>query len=390
MVMEDLIAENGHDIDVSVLIVDDIAENLQVLGKILDENEIEFSYASSGKEALEAVSYNRPDLILLDVNMPEMTGFEVCEILKKDPVTKEIPVIFLTAKTEQEDIIQGLSVGGIDYITKPFNSRELISRVRSHLELSISKQIMRFQNEKLVRLNKDLNESLAAKDKFFSIIAHDLKEPFNTLIGFSDFLLKSAETSSPAEIKNVVKHIFDSSVFGFELLNNLLEWSRAQTGRIKYNPEELNVSDMIYRVTELLQGTAEKKGIRLTVSGQEDLQVFVDRKMMETVLRNLTSNALKFTSAGGSVHIRFGPLDNRGIEISVIDTGKGIREEDLSKLFRIDESFSTPGTEDERGTGLGLLLCKEFVEKNGGEIEVKSEEGVGSEFRITLPATVHP
>ena len=388
--MEDLLAENGHDIDVSVLIVDDIAENLQVLGKILDENEIEFSYASSGKEALEAVSYNRPDLILLDVNMPEMTGFEVCEILKRDPVTREIPVIFLTAKTEQEDILQGLSVGGIDYITKPFNSRELISRVKSHLELSISKQIMGFQNEKLVRLNKDLKESLAAKDKFFSIIAHDLKEPFNTLIGFSDFLLKSAETSSPAEIKNVVKHIFDSSVFGFELLNNLLEWSRSQTGRIKFKPEEVMISEPISRVTDLLQGTARRKGIQLSVSGPNDLKVQVDRKMMETVLRNLISNALKFTSAGGSVIIRYSILDNRRIEIRVIDTGKGIKPEDLPKLFRIDESFSTPGTEDERGTGLGLLLCKEFVEKNGGNIEVTSETGVGSEFCITLPATIHP
>ena len=386
--MEDLLVENGHDIDVSVLIVDDIAENLQVLGKILDENEIEFSYASSGKEALEAVSYNRPDLILLDVNMPEMTGFEVCEVLKQDPATREIPVIFLTAKTEQEDILQGLSVGGIDYITKPFNSRELISRVKSHLELSISKQVMRFQNEKLVRLNKDLQESLAAKDKFFSIIAHDLKEPFNTLIGFSDFLLKSAETSSPAEIKNVVKHIFDSSVFGFELLNNLLEWSRSQTGRLKFKPEETRISELVARVSDLLLGTAKRKGIELSVSGPEELKVHADRKMMETVLRNLTSNALKFTSAGGRVTIEYGISESRGCEIRVIDTGKGIKKEDLPKLFRIDESFSTPGTEDERGTGLGLLLCKEFVEKNGGTLSVKSEPGVGSEFRITLPATI--
>jgi signal transduction histidine kinase len=385
--MEELIPDQQHEIQASVLIVDDITENLQVLGKILDEHGIEFRYASSGKEALEAVSYTKPDLILLDVNMPEMNGYEVCEILKKDPGTNYIPVIFLTANNEPEDIIRGLSVGGIDYITKPFNSKELITRVKSHLELSISKQIMAFQNEKLSRLNRELKDTVASRNKFFSIIAHDLKDPFNTLIGFSDFLLKSVETASQEEIREIVKHIYNSSVFGFELLNNLLEWSRSQTGRIKYNPEKVEVTELAYRIVELLKSTAEKKQITLSVSNEMEYKVMADRKMIDTVLRNLVSNALKFTSAGGSVTIQCGSMDNMAVTISVIDTGKGIPEEDIKKLFRVDESFSTPGTDDERGTGLGLLLCKEFVEKNRGEISVKSEVGVGSEFTITLPAS---
>jgi signal transduction histidine kinase len=383
--MTHIFGDQEHEIQSTVLIVDDITENLQVLGKILDDQEIEFGYATSGQEALDAVSHVKPDLILLDVNMPEMTGYEVCKILKKDPETREIPIIFLTAKSEPEDIIQGFSAGGIDYITKPFNSKELISRVKSHLELSISKQIMSFQNERLTRLNSQLKDTIASRDKFFSIIAHDLKEPFNTLIGFSDFLLKTAETSSPEEIRGIVKHIYDSSVFGFELLNNLLEWSRSQTGSIKYKPEAVELTELAYRIVDLLRSTSEKKQISLEVAADSEQVVKADRKMIETVLRNLVSNALKFTSPGGSVTINYVRLNNQAVEISVKDTGKGIPEEQLGTLFRIDESTSTPGTDNERGTGLGLLLCKEFVEKNGGEIHVQSEVGVGSEFKVILP-----
>ncbi len=386
--MEQPLSEKLHEIHTSVLIIDDIAENLQLLGTILIEHEIEFSYASSGPEALETVSYTKPDLILLDVNMPEMSGYEVCEILKKNPDTSSIPVIFLTAKNEPEDIIRGFNAGGIDYLTKPFNSRELIARVNSHLELSLSKQIMAHQNEKLSRLNKQLKDTVASRNKFFSIIAHDLKDPFNTLIGFSDILLKSVETASPQEISEIVKHIYESSVFGFELLNNLLEWSSSQTGRIKYNPEKVEVTAFANRIVDLLKSTAEKKQISLIVSVETEHVVMADRKMIETVLRNLVSNALKFTSAGGSVSIQSGTIDNSTVKISVKDTGRGIAEEDIKKLFRVEETFSTPGTDHERGTGLGLLLCKEFVEKNCGEIVVESEVGVGSEFTITLPTSI--
>jgi two-component system sensor histidine kinase/response regulator len=386
--MKHFLSEKPDEIHASILIVDDRAENLQVLGKILDEHEIEFRYASSGQEALEAVSYTRPDLILLDVNMPEMNGYEVCEVLKKDPDTSYIPVIFLTVKDEPEDIIRGFTAGGIDYISKPFNSRELITRVNSHLELSLSKQIMAYQNKKLSRLNRQLKDTVASRNKFFSIIAHDLKDPFNTLIGFSDILLKSIETASPEEIREIVKHIYESSVFGFELLTNLLEWSSSQTGRIKYNPEKVEVRALATRIVDLLKSTAEKKQISLNVPVVTEHVVMADRKMIETVLRNLVSNAIKFTSANGSVTIQYGRIDNSTVKISVKDTGMGIPEEDINKLFRVEETFSTPGTELERGTGLGLLLCKEFVEKNCGEIVVESEVGVGSEFTITLPTSI--
>lgn len=219
----------------TVLLVDDLAENLQVLGNILDENDIEFSYATSGKEALDAVAFKKPDLILLDINMPEMNGFEVCKKLKKDPETMDIPIIFLTAKADSEDIVEGLSIGAVDYVTKPFNTKELLSRVFTHLELFNSRKMIRKQNE-------ELREMIDTKNKFFSIIAHDLRGPFNTLLGFSDLALKEFDHMDPEEIRDMIKHIHSSSVRGFELLNNLLEWSRSQTGRIKCEPIDFSLS----------------------------------------------------------------------------------------------------------------------------------------------------
>ncbi len=373
-----------NEIQPSVLIVDDIAENIQVLGNILDEKDIEFSYATNGREALEAVSYSKPDLILLDVNMPGMSGFEVCKKLKEAAETKDIPVIFLTAKTEPEDILEGFAIGGVDYICKPFNSKELISRVKTHLELSMSKQIMANQNQELYKLNTELKEIVATKDKFFSIIAHDLKEPFNTMIGFSDLLLKTIDQKEPAQIKEMVRHIFNSSMHGFELLNNLLEWSRSQTGRIEFKPESVRIREVISGVTGLLKETADKKKIELSIIDENDLTVWADSKMVETVLRNLVTNALKFTRPEGKIIIRC--MDNQDdARLSVEDNGVGMGKEQLENLFRIDTHFSTPGTENERGTGLGLLLSREFIERHGGEIRVESEPGKGSTFSFTLP-----
>ncbi|MBL7112279.1 MAG: hybrid sensor histidine kinase/response regulator [Bacteroidales bacterium] len=367
-----------------VLIVDDIAENIQVLGNILDEKDIEFSYATDGREALEAVSYSKPDLILLDVNMPGMSGFEVCKKLKEGAETKEIPVIFLTAKTEPEDIIEGFTIGGVDYITKPFNSKEMISRVETHLELSMSRQMIASRNHELDKLNAELKEIVASKDKFFSIIAHDLKEPFNTMIGFSDLLLKTIDQKKPAQIKEMVRHIFNSSMHGFELLNNLLEWSRSQTGRIEFKPDCLRIKEVISSVTGLLQDTADKKKIELSIIDENDLTVWADSKMVGTVIRNLVTNALKFTRPGGRIIISC--MDNQDYaRLSVEDNGIGIDKAKLEHFFRIDTHFSTPGTENERGTGLGLLLCREFIERHGGEIRVESEPGKGSKFSFSLP-----
>ncbi len=369
-----------------VLIVDDIPENLQVLGNILNDNQIDFSYANSGQEALDSVASSKPDLILLDVSMPGMNGYEVCDKLKLHNDTKNIPVIFLTARIDKEDLLEGFKRGGVDYITKPFVPGELIARLRIHLELRHSRIIIEEQNKRLKGLNNELGEVVKTKNKFFSIIAHDLKDPISTLVGFSDLLLKTSGTRNEEETQEMINHINKIALHGLNLLDNLLEWSRSQTGKIKYEPTLFNIAQMVDEVIDFHIDTANKKAIEIKCNARMDQEIFADRKMIHTVVRNLVSNALKFTRTGGAVRIVWKDTGNE-FEFCVSDTGVGIPAENLGKLFSIAEHVSTHGTDNERGTGLGLLLCKEFVEKNGGRIWVRSEPGNGSEFYFVIPKT---
>lgn len=370
-----------------VLIVDDIPENLQILSNILFEKGIEISFATNGKQALETVEYNPPDLILLDISMPEMDGYEVCEQLKKNPDTKEIPVIFLTARTQTDDIIKGFNIGAVDYVTKPFNASELVSRVFTHLDLKRSKDIIANQNAELKELN-------ATKDKFFSIVAHDLKNPFNTLIGFSELLKSHYQKMDTEKVKRFHNLIYKASKHGYTLLENLLQWARSQTGRLKWEPGFFGLKTVAESTIDLLSSNAQNKEVKLTSHIDQKYNVFGDQNMITTIIRNLVSNAVKFTNRGGTVSLiaeDYNPYGQENkpdipyVKITVSDTGIGIPESDINKLFRIDVHHSTQGTEDEQGTGLGLILCKEFVEKHKGKIWVTSKPNEGTDIMFTLP-----
>ncbi|MDM8561570.1 hybrid sensor histidine kinase/response regulator [Candidatus Parabeggiatoa sp. HSG14] len=357
-----------------ILIVDDNTHNLQVLGSVLKKNNYSPALAQNGAGALDFVKKKLPALILLDIMMPEMDGFAVCKKLKQETATKEIPVIFLSARSEKEDIIKGLELGAVDYVSKPFNLKELIARVQTHIELKTAKEAL---NQKI----EELKQANASKDKFFSIIAHDLINPFNSLIGLLELLAHQNEQLSEEDKDKFIQIILNSSKKSYDLLKNLLEWSRAQTGRIKVNPVTFNLKEMIDRNIELLEHQASAKNINL-FSYIEANSVFADEQMLDTVIRNLLSNAVKFTPINGKVSILSKKRGNE-VEISISDTGVGI--EDIDKLFRIDVTYTTEGTEKEKGSGLGLILCKEFVEKNRGSIWVESEKGKGSIFHINLP-----
>ncbi len=361
-----------------VLVVDDIPENLQVLSNILYEEGIEISFATNGKQALDTMTFVKPDLILLDISMPEMDGYEVCRRLKANPETAHIPIIFLTARTQTDDIIKGFEVGAVDYVTKPFNSNELVSRVFTHLELKHSRDVIKKQNEELITLN-------ATKDKFFSIIAHDLKNPFNTLIGFSDLMLQGYDRMDREKIMKFLNLIHLASKRGFNLLENLLEWSRSQTGAIQCKPESLNIAALLSSFEDMLKSTAASKNIELVYAIPSYLTAYADANMLKTVMRNLISNAIKFSPTDSQIYV-LAEQNEKWVDISVEDRGVGISENDMEKLFRIDIHHSTKGTSDEQGTGLGLILCKEFVERNGGKISVKSRVGEGSTFKVVLPA----
>jgi len=238
--------------------------------------------------------------------------------------------------------------------------------------------------EALKKSEKLLRELNAQKDKFFSIISHDLKSPFNSILGFSQLLVDQIREQDYNGMEEYAGIIRQSSERAMDLLLNLLEWSRAHTGRIEYNPEYFEMVDFIEKTALVFEDVARQKSITIIRSLPHNVTVFADKHMISTVLRNLINNAVKFTRAGGEITLS-AQRDTDGLTVSVKDNGVGIPKGRLDKLFRIDESESTPGTANEKGTGLGLILCKEFVDKHGGRIWVESEEGNGSSFFFTLP-----
>ncbi|OFY93154.1 MAG: hypothetical protein A2309_11085, partial [Bacteroidetes bacterium RIFOXYB2_FULL_35_7] len=352
-----------------ILIVDDTPQNIQVLGNILYEKGYNISISSSGVHALQSINKQAPDLILLDIQMPEMDGYEVCKTLKSNYKTKDIPIIFLTSVTDSENILLGFELGAVDYITKPFNIAELTARVATHIELKISK-------DKLVELN-------ATKDKFFSIIAHDLKNPFNQLMGFSKLLMGNCKKYDIETIEEYVSYIHISSKKNYELLENLLNWARLQMGKFEIRKEKFNICSLINIATDGLQCIAIDKGVEIIVSPNKKAEAFFDIEMFKLIIRNFTTNAIKFSNKEGKVILKISEFNEKYYKISVEDTGIGISENDLSKLFRINISQTTLGTSSEKGTGLGLILCKDFIEKNDCQIFVESEINKGSVFSFT-------
>jgi len=237
---------------------------------------------------------------------------------------------------------------------------------------------------KLIQLNHQLKEANTTKDKLFSIIAHDLKSPFNAILGFSELLSENIRQYEVEKSESYVEHINSTTKHTLNLLENLLAWAKIQTGHIDFKPEKLRLEPIVQEIVVLLSSSAKIKNITLNYFQSENFLIIADENMLKTILRNLISNAIKFTNLGGNIDIYAVPDHNR-IEITIADNGLGLDEKTRKKLFRLETSFTTNGTTNEKGSGLGLILCKEFVEKQGGEIWVESELGIGSEFKFTLP-----
>ncbi len=236
----------------------------------------------------------------------------------------------------------------------------------------------------LIESEKTLRNVNAMKDKFFSIIAHDLKNPFNAIIGFSNLLYEAYDNFDEQQRKSFIKNICDASESTFKLLQNLLEWSRTQTGTFEYIPEVIDLSIITNENISVLKSSADNKKIKIKSSIPYNSIAYADENMAKAIIRNLISNAIKFTNEGGNVDISVRKEKNM-MQVTVADNGTGISKENISRLFRIDDPYKSPGTANEQGTGLCLILCKEFVEKNGGKIWVESEIGKGSNFIFTLP-----
>lgn len=571
-----------------IIIVDDTPESLEMLSQLLMIKGYNIHPVTSGQEALPAIHDMQPDLVLLDIMMPDMNGFEVCRHLKADAQTRDIPVIFISALHEAIDKVKAFEAGGVDYVTKPYQVDEVLARVGTHLKLRDSQRDLERQNtqlqqanaqlacevserkqteetlqqrnrellllnqvsqmsssslelehvldtilgeiqrlldvfslsfwlidettgelvcmqakgpgneeliqqrlplgrgitgwvaqngecviipdtwederhfkgvdkktgvairsmlsiplrvkgevigvinlvdlrvghftqddllllepiaataassiknarlyttaqqeiaerkrveEVLRNLNQELKQVNDSKDKFFSIISHDLRSSFHVLLGYTQLCVQKQGTSQYDTLQEDLEKLLNSAEKLYALLENLLTWSRIQRGVMEYEPEPVDLYEVAEDNVDLFLSKAHQKNVALTSSVPPATSAYADFNMIKTVVRNLTSNALKFTNAGDSIVISAWP-DEQFVQLAIADTGIGMDEEIKSTLFRIDTQYTSTGTAGEKGTGLGLILCKELVERNGGRIWVESEQEKGATFRFTLP-----
>lgn len=505
----------------TILLVDDEAVNLSVLFDQLREAGYKVLIKETGASALRGVQLSRPDIVLLDIKLPDIDGFEVCRRLKADAETRDIPILFISSAVEMDDKVQGFAAGGVDYITKPFQIEEVLARVRTHLDLSRLRRQLQTRNaqmqeeiaerrrteqelrklsraveqtaspvvisdprgliefvnpafsrvtgytpaeaagqnprvlksgqhppefyqhlwhtllagdtwqgelnnrrkdgslywesatispvkddegrtthyvavkeditrqkeaeEELKRLNQELQEANASKDRFFSIIAHDLRSPFTALLGMTDIVVQYFDELPAEELKANLLHIKGSAETVYDLLENLLTWSRIQRGVMQPDLQHLRLGPVVEHVIALSAAHAAQKRTRVTRHIPDDLVVQADADMLSAVIRNLLSNALKFTPSGGQVDIS-ARADGQTIDLAVADTGTGIDPDRLATIFQMTSSANSLGTAGEKGTGLGLPLCKDLMEQQGGRIRAASEAGRGTTFTCTFRA----
>lgn len=356
--------------------------------------------ASSPEEALELFDELLSEglkipVIISDYMMPGMKGDELLkEIHKRSPETHKI---LLTGHANLEGVTNAINNAKLyRFIAKPWEKEDLSLTIKEAIRSFFQEREIKDKNAELEKLNASLEEKVkirtqeleyanATKDKFFSIIGHDLKGSFNSLIGFSEILIDDFEELDNAGKMNFLNRIKGLSEKTYSLLQNLLDWARMQTGQIQYNTEFFDIGFITEDTIEMQKHHAESKKIILQSDIPEDIYVYADKNMISTTIRNLISNALKFTAEGGEVKVSM-ELMKKTVTVNVTDTGIGMKPEKLDKLFKISEKVKTYGTAKEEGTGLGLILCKEFVEKNKGKLTVTSEQGKGSCFTFTVPA----
>lgn len=265
---------------------------------------------------------------------------------------------------------------------------------QNQIMLDLNKEINNLQRQlikekhDLNKANFELNEANASKDRFFSILAHDLKNPFNIILGFSELLKDNVRQYSIEDIEEQVNHIYKSSKYTYGLFEELLLWSKSQSGRIKFQPEKIAFAEAYEEVKKALLPQLQNKNIFLTADIDEKARLYADKNMLKTILRNLISNAIKYSFENTEINLKIEKNDNSRALISVTDNGIGISKANQDKLFKLSETVSSEGTAKEKGTGLGLLLCKDFVEKHDCKIWVESELGKGSTFKFTMPCCV--
>jgi signal transduction histidine kinase len=357
-----------------ILIVDDIPANLQVLTEIIKEKGHKTRPVPSGKLALQAVRNTPPDLILLDINMPEMNGYEVCAHLKTDETLQAIPVIFISALTETVDKVRGFSVGGVDYITKPFQREEVLARVDTHLTIHRQKREL----EESYRRLRELEE---LRDSLTQMIVHDLRSPLTGILGYLELLDMKPDLDE--KNRKLVANARESSEIMINMINSLIDISRLEAGQMPLKMEEYDLRKITEKAVSSLGALVMEHPVEIH-SPPDPLWIDCDREIIGRVIANLTGNALKYTPRGQKVDIRFFP-GNHGLRLSVQDYGPGIPHKFQEKIFTKFGQVETRRDGKKYSSGLGLTFCKLAVEAHGGTIGVESEAGHGAVFWFELP-----
>jgi signal transduction histidine kinase len=367
-----------------VLIVDDLPENLQVLAGHLTEAGHEILAAHSGPRALALVRNRKPDLILLDVMMPGMDGMEVCRLLKSEADSADIPVIFITARTETDDILHGFQLGAVDYVTKPFKPSELVARVNTHLELKAARDLLSTYNRQLERISRHLRRMNEDKNRFLSIVSHDIRGAFGNVVSVSR--LFADETGQPDEdVGELLRDIGVEAEHMIALAQNLLNIDAIERRELKLLDERVETGALLDFAINAHQMAARAKGIEFNIRNEE-VVIRGDVTACRQIVTNLVSNAVKYSVPHSTVWLEARSAGQGSIAIVVRDEGPGLSAEDQKKLFRPFVRLSSTAAAHEHSVGLGLSIVKLMAEGMGGSVKCESVLDEGAIFTVTLPA----
>ena len=372
----------------TIMVVDDTPANLELLGNLLKNERYRVLQFPRGTLALRAASAHPPDLVLLDIMMPEMDGFEVCRRWQADPALRDIPVIFISALDDTAKKIEAFSAGGVDYVTKPFHKEEVLARVSAHLRLRRQQIEIDDRRRRAQQDFEQLQELEFQRDQLVHMMAHDMRSPLQGIVGFAELLLESLSAPDLEEPASYARSVLVSSSHLQDMISSLLDVSRMESREMPLHPETCSLPDIVEQALSSLGAMALRSRVAFTPP-TEPVLAWCDPDITSRIVQNLISNAIKFAGTAGSTQVRLGQ-DENGPWLEVADSGPGIPPEDQARVFEKFGQVRGQKTSTKYSTGLGLTFCKMATEAQHGRIRLTSSVGHGSTFRVSLPSPSDP